>query len=56
MMGRVCDDVRVLVPTLNEAETISDIVKSFVSAGYRVLVVDGHSTDDTRSLAKEAGA
>ncbi|HIE31351.1 MAG TPA: S-layer glycoprotein N-glycosyltransferase AglJ, partial [Methanosarcinales archaeon] len=24
--------------------------------GYRVLVVDGHSTDDTRSLAKEAGA
>jgi len=52
----VCGDVCVLVPTLNEAETISDIVKSFVSAGYRVLVIDGHSTDDTRKLAKEAGA
>lgn len=45
-----------LVPTLNEAETISGIVKSFVSAGYRVLVIDGHSTDDTRKLAREAGA
>ena len=56
MTGGVCGDVRVLVPTLNEAETISDIVKSFVSAGYRVLVIDGHSTDDTRKLAKEAGA
>ena len=52
----VCGDVCVLVPTLNEAETISDIVKSFVSAGYRVLVIDGHSTDDTRKLAASAGA
>ncbi len=52
----VCGNVCVLVPTLNEAETISDIVKSFVSAGYRVLVIDGHSTDDTRKLAASAGA
>jgi dolichol-phosphate mannosyltransferase len=54
--GGVCGDVCVLVPTLNEAETIFNLVKNFVSAGYRVLVIDGHSTDDTRKLATSAGA
>ncbi|MEA1905508.1 MAG: S-layer glycoprotein N-glycosyltransferase AglJ [Euryarchaeota archaeon] len=54
--GGVCGNVCVLVPTLNEAETISNLVKNFVSAGYRVLVIDGHSTDDTRKLAASAGA
>jgi len=54
--GGVCGDVCVLVPTLNEAETISDLVKNFVSAGYRVLVIDGHSTDNTRKIAASAGA
>ena len=51
------DAVCVLVPTYNEAATIGDIVRSFREAGYdRVLVVDGHSTDGTRELAREAGA
>ncbi len=54
--GGVCGDVCVLVPTLNEAETIFDLVKNFVSSGYRVLVIDGHSTDDTCKLAARAGA
>lgn len=50
------NDVCVLIPTLNEAGTISDIVKKFRSDGYRVLVIDGHSTDDTCKLAADAGA
>ncbi len=50
-------DVCVLVPTLNEAATIGDVVTAFQDAGYRnVLVVDGGSTDDTQEVALEAGA
>jgi len=50
---RVC----VLIPTYNEAATIGDIVRSFREDGFgRVLVVDGHSTDETPDLAREAGA
>jgi dolichol-phosphate mannosyltransferase len=51
------DDVTVLVPTLDEAATIGDVVADFRDAGYDdVLVIDGGSTDDTRELAREAGA
>jgi dolichol-phosphate mannosyltransferase len=51
------DDVCVLVPTLDEGETIGDVVWGFRDAGYdRVLVVDGGSTDDTRAVAADAGA
>jgi len=51
------DDVCVLVPTLNEAETIADVVSSFRSEGFEnVLVVDGGSTDGTQSIAEREGA
>jgi len=51
------EDVCVLIPTYNEAATIGDIVEGFVDQGYtNVLVVDGHSTDDTRAIAGSAGA
>jgi dolichol-phosphate mannosyltransferase len=50
-------DVCVLVPTLEEGETIGAVVSGFHDAGYEnVLVVDGGSTDDTRTTAREAGA
>ncbi|WP_247731445.1 S-layer glycoprotein N-glycosyltransferase AglJ [Halovivax limisalsi] len=49
--------VCVLIPTLNEAATIGDIVDAFREDGYEnVLVVDGDSTDDTRAIAAEHGA
>ena len=51
------DDVTVLVPTLDEAETVGDVVADFRAAGFSdILVVDGGSTDDTRSVARDAGA
>jgi dolichol-phosphate mannosyltransferase len=51
------DAVCVLVPTLDEGETIGDVVRDFRDAGYgNVLVIDGGSTDETQAIAREAGA
>ncbi len=51
------DDVCVLVPTYNEAETIGEVIERFRDAGYEnVLVADGGSTDGTRSIATDLGA
>ena len=51
------DDVCVLVPAYNEAETIGDVVAEFRAAGFdHVLVVDGGSNDDTPAIAEAEGA
>jgi dolichol-phosphate mannosyltransferase len=51
------DDVCVLVPTLDEAETIGDVVTAYRDEGFEnVLVIDGGSTDDTPEAAAAAGA
>ncbi len=51
------DDVCVLIPTYNEAETIGDVVSGFRAEGLEnVLVVDGASEDGTRELARDHGA
>ncbi|MFB6083055.1 MAG: S-layer glycoprotein N-glycosyltransferase AglJ [Halorientalis sp.] len=50
-------EVCVLVPTLNEAETIGTVVESFSEHGFEnVLVVDGGSTDGTKEIARDHGA
>ena len=51
------DDVCVLVPAYNEAETIGEVVAEFRAAGFGdVLVVDGGSDDDTPAIAEAEGA
>ncbi|WP_251328596.1 S-layer glycoprotein N-glycosyltransferase AglJ [Haloplanus pelagicus] len=51
------DAVCVLIPTLDEAATIGDVVSDFREAGFEdVLVVDGGSDDGTVASASEAGA
>ncbi len=51
------DEVCILIPTLNEGKTIAGLVKEFKSLGYPdILVIDGHSTDDTISKAQSEGA
>ncbi|MEE6210351.1 S-layer glycoprotein N-glycosyltransferase AglJ [Salarchaeum sp. III] len=53
MYGDVC----VLIPTLNEAETIGSVIDGLREEGLEnVLVADGHSTDETRQIAREHGA
>ena len=51
------DDVCVLIPTRNEAETIGDVLDEFVEDGFEhLLVVDGDSTDATPDVARDRGA
>ncbi len=55
-------DLSVVVPTINEADTIADVVAGIarvcgdLGVRHEVLVVDGGSTDDTRETARRAGA
>lgn len=49
--------VRILIPALNEEESIGEVIEGFRRLGYdRILVIDGHSTDRTREIAREKGA
>jgi dolichol-phosphate mannosyltransferase len=50
-------EVCVLIPTLEEAATIGDVIDGFHEQGYtNVVVVDGGSTDNTREIARDRGA
>ncbi|VVB71020.1 Glycosyltransferase AglJ [uncultured archaeon] len=51
------EDVCVLIPTLNEEESIESVIREFKALGYEnILLVDGHSTDATVEKARAAGA
>ena len=50
-------DICILIPTLNEEESIEPVIREFRALGYEnILVVDGHSTDATVAKSKAAGA
>ena len=48
--------VLVVIPALNEADSVADVVRGCKSAGYECLVINDGSTDDTGYQASEAGA
>lgn len=49
--------VCILIPTLNEEESIGDVIDGFIKEGFdNILVIDGNSTDRTREIAKNKGA
>ncbi len=51
------DNVCILIPTLNEGRTIGKLVRAYRELGFDdVLVIDGHSSDDTVAEARAAGA
>jgi dolichol-phosphate mannosyltransferase len=45
-----------VIPTLNESSTIAEVVKKAKLFTARIVVVDGHSEDETSSVASDAGA
>lgn len=48
--------VTVIVPTRNEAVNLRPVLEVAAPFADELLVVDGHSTDDTRQIAEELGA
>ena len=44
-----------MIPTLNEEETLTPIIKGSLPHADEVIVVDGHSRDRTRKIAKDLG-
>jgi glycosyltransferase involved in cell wall biosynthesis len=49
------DAVTVVLPCLNEEESLPGVLAA-IPAGYRALVVDNNSTDETASVATRLGA
>lgn len=45
--------ISIVIPTLNEESTISQIISSCVKFADEILVVDGHSKDRTRDIATQ---
>lgn len=50
-------EVCILIPALNEEESIGEVIRGFKELGFdNILVFDGNSTDSTREIAKMEGA
>ena len=49
--------VLIVIPARDEAQTIAQVVRALVAAGWQnIFVIDDHSTDDTGNIARRAGA
>ncbi|MBW2311066.1 MAG: glycosyltransferase family 2 protein [Deltaproteobacteria bacterium] len=54
--GIIDKTLTVVIPTLNEAATVGNVISGAKRHTDDVLVVDGHSWDDTASIARSLGA
>ncbi|MGD0281857.1 MAG: glycosyltransferase family 2 protein [Dissulfurispiraceae bacterium] len=48
--------ISIVIPALNEEASIKDVIEKCRKYGQEIIVMDGHSTDQTRIVAEEAGA
>jgi dolichol-phosphate mannosyltransferase len=55
-MSLLRSEVACIIPTLNEDATIADVIQQSRHHTKRIIVVDGHSTDETRQIAIDTGA
>ncbi|MCG6538228.1 MAG: glycosyltransferase family 2 protein [Syntrophales bacterium LBB04] len=49
-------EITIVIPTLNEAETVADIIEGCRKYSSDIIVVDGHSRDGTAKIAEDLGA
>lgn len=57
-MGKVFSDssITVVIPTRNEAGGVKSVIDGVRPFADEILIVDGHSTDETREISEDAGA
>jgi len=55
LMNKAESKISIVIPTLDEADTVAEIIEGCKPYGDEVLVVDGHSRDRTREVAESLG-
>lgn len=51
------DNITIVIPTLNEAESVGPLIQELTSQGFdKILIVDGYSHDKTVEVASRSGA
>ena len=46
----------IIIPAKNEEKTIAEIIKKVLKYSNEIIIVDGHSTDNTKNIAESLGA
>ena len=54
-MNQVKSKISVVIPTLNEENTVAEIIERSKPYSDEIIVVDGHSSDRTREVAERLG-
>ena len=54
-MNKAESKISIVIPTLDEEDTIAEIIEGCKPYGDEILVVDGHSRDRTREVAESLG-
>jgi len=54
-MNKAGSKISIVIPSLDEEDTIAEIIEGCKPYGDEILVVDGHSRDRTREVAENLG-